>query len=115
MKEENPDNLRLTPLQKDILILLKGQTLHGLQLMDQLNIDRPNKLSFGGIHPSINVLVRKGCVDGVYGEDEDREELSGARRKYYGITGKGKRVLVCALTSDASKDFGLGSLAILTS
>jgi PadR family transcriptional regulator, regulatory protein PadR len=109
MKEENPDSLKLTALQKDILTLLKAQSLHGVQLMDQLNIDRPNKLSFGGIYLSINVLVRKGCVDGIYGED--KEELSGARRKYYGITGKGKIALSCVLTSNASKDSSFGYLA----
>jgi hypothetical protein len=34
MKEENPDSLKLTALQKDILTLLKAQSLHGVQLMD---------------------------------------------------------------------------------
>jgi PadR family transcriptional regulator, regulatory protein PadR len=86
------DIAKLTALDEDILTCLLGRELYGLAILDQLNLDRPNELSFGSLYPALNRLDKKGYVVGRWGDDT--EPLSGARRKYYKVTGLGHTVLM---------------------
>jgi PadR family transcriptional regulator, regulatory protein PadR len=83
---------KLTALDEDILTCLLGRELYGLAILDQLNLDRPNELSFGSLYPALNRLDKKGYIVGRWGDDA--EPLSGARRKYYKVTGLGHKVLI---------------------
>jgi PadR family transcriptional regulator, regulatory protein PadR len=93
MKQENgkKETTKLTALDEDILTCLLGRELYGLEIIDQLNLDRPSELSFGSLYPALNRLDKKGYVVGRWGDE--KEPLSGARRKYYKVTGLGHKVL----------------------
>jgi PadR family transcriptional regulator, regulatory protein PadR len=89
MKKENA--VKLTALDEDILVCLLGRELYGLDILNQLNLDRPSELSFGSMYPALNRLDKKGYIDTRWGDDT--EPLSGARRKYYKVNGLGYKVL----------------------
>jgi hypothetical protein len=59
--EKSPKPVRLSAIDEDILTLLTGRELYGLEILDQLNLDRPtNPLHFGSLYPALNRLDKKG-------------------------------------------------------
>ncbi|NEQ50339.1 MAG: helix-turn-helix transcriptional regulator [Leptolyngbya sp. SIO3F4] len=95
-KKKDPDDkdqkpVRISAIDEDVLTVLLGRELYGLEILDQLNLDRPNELKFGSLYPALNRLEKKGLVDWKWGDEVD--ESGGARRKYYKVTGLGSRVL----------------------
>lgn len=94
--EESPDDrgqkpVRISAIDEDVLTVLMGRKLYGLELLDQLNLGRPNELKFGSLYPALNRLEKKGLVSWKWGDEVD--ESGGARRKYYKVTGLGARSL----------------------
>ena len=83
--------IKLSAIDEDILTALLGRELYGLEILDQLNLDRPVTLKFGSLYPALNRLEKKGLVRWKWGDEED--ESGGARRKYYRVTGLGAKVL----------------------
>lgn len=83
--------VKLTAIDEDVLTVLLGRELYGLEILDQLNPDRPVPLSFGSLYPALNRLDKKGLISWRWGDE--MEESGGARRKYYKITGLGARSL----------------------
>ena len=81
----------LTAISKDILTVLSSQELYGLQLLRQLNIDRPTSLKAESIYPSLKRLEKKGYVSSK-GHNSPLKE-NGSRCKYYQITELGISVL----------------------
>lgn len=80
--------VRLSAIDEDMLSLLLGRELYGLEILDQLNLDRPtNILRFGSLYPALGRLEKKGLVSWRWGDKVD--EFGGARRKYYKVTGLG--------------------------
>ena len=90
-KDSQDKPVRLSAIDEDILTVLLGRELYGLEILDQLNLDRPIKLRFGSLYPALNRLEKKGLVSWQWGDAVD--ESGGARRKYYKVTGLGARVL----------------------
>ena len=94
MKEKNNNKddemLNLSPNEGDILSVLLGRELYGLDILNQLNPGRPIPLSFGSLYPALNRLEKKGFLEWRWGDEQ--EETGGARRKYYKVTGLGARV-----------------------
>jgi DNA-binding PadR family transcriptional regulator len=91
-KKESEDQplkpVRLSAIDEDILTLLTGRELYGLEILDQLNLDRPtNQLRFGSLYPALGRLEKKGLASWRWGDKVD--EFGGARRKYYKVTGLG--------------------------
>jgi DNA-binding PadR family transcriptional regulator len=87
-EQESPKPVRLSAIDEDILTLLMGRELYGLEILDQLNLDRPtNQLRFGSLYPALNRLDKKGLASWRWGDKVD--EFGGARRKYYKVTGLG--------------------------
>lgn len=90
-KQQEDEALRLSAIDEDILTVLLGRELYGLEVLDQLNPDRPIQLSFGSLYPALNRLEKKGLISWRWGDAQ--EESGGARRKYYKVTGLGAGVL----------------------
>ncbi|MEM1239742.1 MAG: PadR family transcriptional regulator [Cyanobacteria bacterium P01_H01_bin.26] len=95
-KKKDPDNkdqkpVRISAIDEDVLTALLGRELYGLEILDQLNLDRPSELKFGSLYPALNRLEKKGLVSWKWGDEVD--ESGGARRKYYKVTGLGVRSL----------------------
>lgn len=90
-KNKTPKPVKLSAIDEDILTVLLGRELYGLEILDQLNIDRPIELRFGSLYPALNRLEKKGLVSWRWGDEVD--ESGGARRKYYEVTGLGIRSL----------------------
>lgn len=90
-KQQDDEALRVSAIDEDILTVLVGRELYGLEVLDQLNPDRPIPLSFGSLYPALNRLDKKGLISWRWGDKQ--EESGGARRKYYKVTGMGVSVL----------------------
>ncbi|MEO0533494.1 MAG: PadR family transcriptional regulator [Cyanobacteria bacterium P01_A01_bin.123] len=90
-KDKPSKPVRLSAIDEDILTVLLGRELYGLEILDQLNLDRPIALKFGSLYPALNRLEKKGLVSWQWGDEVD--ESGGARRKYYKVTGLGARSL----------------------
>lgn len=88
---DEPKKIRLSAIDEDILTALSGRTLYGLEILDQLNLDRPSELRFGSLYPALNRLEKKGLVSWQWGDEVD--DSGGARRKYYQVTGLGSQTL----------------------
>lgn len=88
-KETKP--VRLSAIDEDILTLLEGRRLYGLQILEEINLGRPSVLGMGTLYPSLNRLEDKGCVSWRWGDDQ--LGTGGARRKYYEVTELGVAAL----------------------
>ena len=88
--EKKKKPIKLSSIDEDILTVLLGRELYGLEMLDFLNPNRPGiPLTYGSIYPALNRLEKKGLVESKWGD----ETTSGARRKYYKVTGLGDRTL----------------------
>ena len=87
----------LTILEENILILLAGKQLYGLQIIDafQEATKGKKKIGFGSLYPTLHKLEKKGYIKSKWGE-ETPEERGGARRKYYTLSGLGEAALTRA-------------------
>lgn len=83
--------VRLSAIDEDVLTALKGRELYGLEILDYLNLERPEELMFGSLYPALNRLEKKGLVSWRWGDEKD--PTGGARRKYYKVTGLGVKSL----------------------
>ena len=95
-KEHPQDDVvpSISALEEDILTLLLGQPLYGLQICKAIDEASEGKqsLKIGSLYPSLHRLESKGLVFS-YMQNEDTQTRKGNRRKYYRITGKGSRAL----------------------
>jgi len=90
-KEKKP--IKLSSIDEDILTVLLGRELYGLGILDLINPDRPGTpLTYGSIYPALNRLEKKGLIESKWGDESTGS--SGARRKYYKVTGLGVNTLV---------------------
>ncbi|MDB9529948.1 PadR family transcriptional regulator [Oscillatoria sp. CS-180] len=91
-QDKSSKPVKISAIDEDILTVLLSRELYGLEILDQLNLDRPvNELKFGSLYPALNRLEKKGLVVWRWGDEVD--ESGGARRKYYKVTGLGARSL----------------------
>jgi PadR family transcriptional regulator, regulatory protein PadR len=96
MSKRAPDEiaLRLSALEEDLLTLLIGRELYGLEIIEATKTagggQRP--IGVGSLYPTLHKIEKKGLVRSWWGE-ETPEERGHARRRYYTATGLGERVL----------------------
>lgn len=90
-KKTEPKAVKLTAIDEDLLTVLLGRELYGLDILDRLNPGRPIPLTFGSLYPALNRLEKKGLIEWRWGDEQD--ESGGARRKYYKVTGLGEKTL----------------------
>lgn len=99
----NADAITLTKLEEEILSLLRGQTLYGLQIVQAYEEVSGGKrtISIGTLYPTLSRLESNGFITS-YMEDRPKSDKGGARRKYFRITALGSRLL------NQSEDFRKG-------
>ena len=83
---------KLTPLEEDLLTLLIGKELYGLQIIKAIQEAENRRVSFSALYPSLHRLEAKGYLNARWGDDTP-EERGNARRRYYQATGLGDRAL----------------------
>ncbi|NEO30859.1 MAG: helix-turn-helix transcriptional regulator [Symploca sp. SIO3C6] len=85
-------DLSLTPNQEVILSALRFRKRYGLEIMEAIEKSGGKQIGFNSLYPNLKKLEKKGFVKSEWGE-EPPEEHTGARRKYYRITGIGVKAL----------------------
>lgn len=85
-------DLRLTPNQEVILSALRLRKRYGLEIMAAIEKNGGKQIGFNSLYPNLKKLEKKGFVTSEWG-DEPPDEHTGARRKYYLITGIGVQAL----------------------
>lgn len=91
------DTIRISKLEEDLLSLLVGRELYGLQMVDAFEqvSNGSRRITIGTLYPTLNRLEEKGLV-GSRMEERPSDDKGGARRKYFKITRMGMRVLAQA-------------------
>ena len=86
--KDNPLNLTLT--EEMILNALLFRERYGLEVMKAIAeaSEGKHKIGFSSLYPNLRKLEKRGFVTSRWG-DETPEENTGARRRYYQITGSG--------------------------
>jgi DNA-binding PadR family transcriptional regulator len=96
MSKRAPDEtaIRLSALEEDLLTLLIGRELYGLEIIAATETASGGKraIGVGSLYPTLHKMEKKGLVESRWGE-ETPEERGHARRRYYMATGLGERVL----------------------
>ncbi|MEO1093866.1 MAG: PadR family transcriptional regulator [Cyanobacteria bacterium J06638_28] len=85
-------DLKLTPNQEVILAALRFRKRYGLEIMEAIEQSGGKQIGFNSLYPNLKKLEQKGFVKSEWGS-ELPEEHTGARRKYYQITGTGALAL----------------------
>ncbi|PZD73359.1 hypothetical protein C1752_02269 [Acaryochloris thomasi RCC1774] len=85
-------DLRLTPNQEIILAALQFKRRYGLEILQAIEQSGGKQIGFNSLYPNLKKLEQKGFVKSEWGE-EAPEKHTGARRKYYRITGTGAEAL----------------------
>ena len=85
-------DLSLTPNQEVILSALRLRKRYGLEIMEAIEKSGGKQIGFNSLYPNLKKLEKKGFVNSEWGS-ELPEEHTGARRKYYRITGIGIQAL----------------------
>ncbi|MEM9506445.1 MAG: PadR family transcriptional regulator [Cyanobacteria bacterium P01_E01_bin.35] len=91
MASENKDEpLNLTLTEESILNALLFRERYGLEIMKAIAQASKGKKSIGfsSLYPNLRKLEKRGFVTSRWG-DETPESITGARRRYYKITGSG--------------------------
>lgn len=84
------DPLNLTLTEESILNALLFRERYGLEIMKAIAeaSKGKKKMGFSSLYPNLRKLEKRGFVTSRWGE-ETPEEITGARRRYYKITGSG--------------------------
>ena len=82
----------LSALEMDLLTLLFGRGLYSVEIEKALKEVCGRQQRFGSLYPTLRSMVKRGLLSARWG-DEESEELSGPRRRYYTTTGLGARAL----------------------
>ena len=89
-KDNKDDPLNLTLTEESILNALIFRERYGLEIMNAIAraSQGKKKIGFSSLYPNLRKLEKRGFVTSRWG-DETPEENTGARRRYYKITGSG--------------------------
>ena len=85
-------DLSLTPNQEVILSALRFRNRYGLEIIEAIEKSGGKLIRFNSLYPNLKKLEKKGFVKSEWGS-EAPEKHTGARRKYYQITGTGIKAL----------------------
>ena len=90
VKENKKDPLNLTLTEESILNALMFRERYGLEIVNAIAkaSQGKKKIGFSSLYPNLRKLEKRGFVTSRWG-DETPEESTGARRRYYKITGSG--------------------------
>lgn len=86
------DDLGLSMWERRLLsLLVGGKKLYGLQMVDAMESIYKKRIGFSLVYPNLQKLEQRGFV--VSEEGEESTAVSGAKRKYYKMTGLGSDAL----------------------
>jgi PadR family transcriptional regulator PadR len=93
-KPDLPDPMALTQTEEIVLSALTFRDRYGLEIIEAVKETSggARTIGFSSLYPTLKKLEAKGYVESRWG-DEEPEEITGARRRYYRITGAGARAL----------------------
>ncbi len=108
-QDEAKGLLPLSPAALHILLALAGENLHGYGIMLEVarQSDGKYKLGPGTLYDTLTTMMGQGCVE----EVQKRATGEDSRRRYYRLTGLGRRVLAAevarleTVVRDAKKCF----------
>lgn len=94
MPKKNKDGVFiLSALELDLLTVLMGEELYGLELLERINQARSkvgmNKLGIGSLYPTLKRMEKAKLIAGEFREPVAGEDGS-PRRKYYKLLGQGE-------------------------
>ncbi len=91
-KEYNP--FKLNTKQALALGAIGYQDSYGLQIRAEIEevTNGRMKMAMGSLYPILHFLEEEGLIESYWGEKTD-EKRRGARRRYYKLTGVGRRAL----------------------
>lgn len=85
----------LSALEEDLLTVLMGGELYGLELLDRINQARSkvemNKLGIGSLYPTLKRMEEAKLIKGEFREPVAGEDSP--RRKYYELLAEGKKAI----------------------
>ncbi|MEL6441988.1 MAG: helix-turn-helix transcriptional regulator [Cyanobacteria bacterium J06621_8] len=91
-KKNKQGGIDLSALDLDLLTVLRGEELYGLELLDRINHARQqvemNKLGIGSLYPTLKRMEKAGLIEGEFREPVAEE--GSPRRKYYRLLGEGE-------------------------
>lgn len=81
-------------LEEDLLTLLNGKSLYGVEIMDAVEQVSEGKRTLrpGSLYTTLHRLEKKMLVEPRWGQESDGKP-GGARRKYYRLTALGQAIL----------------------
>jgi PadR family transcriptional regulator, regulatory protein PadR len=86
------EDLGLSMWERRLLsLLVGGKKLYGLQMVDAMESIYKKRIGFSLVYPNLQKLEQRGFV--VSEEGEESSAVSGAKRKYYKMTGLGTEAL----------------------
>jgi DNA-binding PadR family transcriptional regulator len=96
MKDDFDTFLPLSPAALHILLALAGEDRHGYGIMQEVARQSGNryKLGPGTLYDNLEKLLNQGVVE----ESTRRALASDSRRRYYRLTGFGRRLLATEVT-----------------
>jgi DNA-binding PadR family transcriptional regulator len=96
MKEDFDKFLPLSPAALHILLALASEDRHGYGIMQEVarQSDDRYKLGPGTLYDNLEKLLNEGVVE----ESARRSVADDARRRYYRLTGFGRRLLATEIT-----------------
>lgn len=86
------DTLELTQAQEIILSALRQRERYGLEILEAIEKGAGRKIGVNTLYPTLKKLEERGFVTSRWG-DESPEQLTGARRRYFRISGLGTTAL----------------------
>jgi len=92
---EKKKQINLSIVEKDVLSILLDRELYGLEIWDQLNLNRAKEVRFTNLYVVFDRLEKKGLVSW-----RSANGLSSLRRKYYKITDAGVFALAHSITPE---------------
>ena len=90
LKRNRGSTYELPKNEEVVMLSLYQKELYGLQIpkaIEEVSQGR-RKVGIGSLYPTLHNLEKKGFVESRWG-DERPEERSGARRRYYRLSGDG--------------------------
>jgi PadR family transcriptional regulator, regulatory protein PadR len=97
-REKDRANYLLSALEEDILTVLLGRSLYGLQISKAISDASGGirKIGVGSLYPTLRRLEGKGFVVSYWENNEvgkQENQRGGARRRYYRISPEGSKLL----------------------
>lgn len=93
-KKNNEGGYALSALELELLTVLLGEELYGLELLEKINQARKNpkvgmnSLKIGSLYPTLKRMEEAGLIEGEFREPVAGE--SSPRRKYYRLLSDGE-------------------------